>query len=106
MRIVGEPWYDVPVQMRHDIAETGEIYFFRCKQFAQQSFDRKDNAHQPRAIRLGEVRHFLDVIIQDHPAESGVIGVARENHMREAVIPEHFATSLRAQRAVAAKVIE
>ncbi len=106
MRVVGESWDDVPVQMRHDIAETGEIDFFRRKQFAQQSLDHIDDAHEPRAIRPGEVRHFLRVLIEDDPAESGVIGIAHEHHAREAVVPEHFSTSLRAQRTVAASVIE
>ena len=99
MRIVGKSRDDVPVQMRHNIAETGEIDFFRRKQLAQQSLDNIDDAHQPCAIRLGEVRHFLRVVIEDDPAESGVIGIAREHHAPKAVVPEHFATSLRAQRA-------
>ena len=99
MRIAGESRYHVPVQMRHDVAETGEIDFFRRKQIAQQSFDRIDDTHQPRSIGFGQIRHFPGVGLQDHAAESGVIGIAREHHAREAVVPEHFATSLRAQRA-------
>ena len=106
MRVVEESWYHVPMQMRHDVTETREIDLFRRKQFAQQSLDRIDDAHQPRALRLGEVRHFLGVGFQNHAAESGVIGIAHEHHAREAVVPEHFSTSLRAQRTVAASVIE
>ena len=99
MRIVGESWYHMPVQMRHDIAEAGEIDLFRRKQLAQQSLDRVDDAQQPRTIPLGEVRHFPRVIIQDDPAEAGMIRIANQHHASEAVVPKDFAPGLRAQRA-------
>lgn len=97
MRVVGEPGYDVPVQMRNDIAKTGEVDFIRRQQFAQALFDGMDRAHQLRSLLLGQVGHFPDMCIQDHTAEPGVIGVSRHYDARETVVPDDLSAALAAK---------
>ena len=89
----------MPVQVRHDVAETGEIDLVGPQQFAQQAFDCINDVHQAGALSIGEIRHFRRVLGQDHAAESRVIVILHEHHAHEAIVPQHFSAGRNAELA-------
>jgi hypothetical protein len=50
MRVVQEARNQVPVQVRHEIAETRHVHLVRREQRAKRGLDTKHDAHQVLAI--------------------------------------------------------
>lgn len=97
MRIVSKTRDQVPVQMRHHIAEAGQIDFLRLQNLALRSFYLADHLHQGRAFRYRQIGHFPDVRIPDHAAKAGVIRIVDQHDAQLRVAEDDFTTRDRAQ---------
>ena len=65
----------MPVQMRRQIAETGDIHFLRPQRFTQYGFESENRFHENLPIRDTEVGELFDMFIPHNPAKTA-IGVA------------------------------
>lgn len=90
----------MPVQVRYDIAERGEVDLVGAHHVAHGLFGFAHHLHQTAAFYGLQVSHFLDVAMQNHAAEAGVIGrVGHVDDAAEVVLPEQFFAACFAQRA-------
>ena len=88
----------MPVQMRNDIAERGEVDLVGMQHVAHGLFGFAHHLHQTAALGGCQVGHFLDVLIKDDAAKAGVIGrVGSVDHAAKVVFPEDFFASSFAQ---------
>jgi hypothetical protein len=61
----------MPVQMRHRVAEAGQINLVRLDQQSNGRFNGKDETHQMTSFRHRQIGHFPHMRAPNHPAESG-----------------------------------
>lgn len=99
MRIVAEAGNQMPVQMRHHIAEAGQVDFLGLHHFTQRGFDLTHGAHQGRPVFYRQIGHFLDVCIPDHAAEARVIGICNQYDAQLLIAEQDFAAGFFAQLA-------
>lgn len=97
MCIVGKAWNQMPVQMRHHIAEASQVDFFRLQDFAQRRLNLTYRTHQGRSIFYRQISHFLDVCIPDHAAEAGVIRIGDQDDAQLFIAEKNFSAGLFAQ---------
>ena len=57
------------MQMRGEIAEAGQIHFFRCEACPQRGFYFENRIHEFSAINRRKIGHFLDMRVPDHATE-------------------------------------
>ena len=88
MFVVSKTRDHVPVQMWHLVAERGEIHFVRVQQLAQRRLDRKHRLHKMQAFSCRQVGHFLYMPVENHPAETRIIRVARQDYTQRGVLPQ------------------
>jgi hypothetical protein len=98
--VSGEARDHVPVHVRHDVPEAGEVDLVGLEALAQRRFDREHDLHEASALGGVQVGHLARVAAEYHPAEAGVVGVADEHDAAERVAPEHVAAVLAAELAV------
>ena len=82
----------MPVDVRRKIAQAGEVDLVRRHDLAQHGFNRQHDLHAVRAIRLGKVSHFSNVIIPDHTALAGVARFDDIHHAAAGVLPQEGST--------------
>ena len=85
----------MPVQMRHEITETGEIYLIGAQQKPQAAFDAVDHAHQMSAVGFGKVAHFGHMSGPDDATESWKgfrLGTLYTYHAASRVAPKQLPT--------------
>ncbi len=85
------------MQVRGKVAEAGEIYFIRPHHFAYRRFDGEYGCHQMRSFGSGKIGHFLDVLLPDHAAETGIVGILNQHCPATVILPEQCAANLIAQ---------
>ena len=61
----------MPVQVGHDITETGEIDLVGVDAVADDDLDRPEHVEQMQAVGGGKVRHFAHMRLPDDAAETG-----------------------------------
>jgi hypothetical protein len=88
----------MPVQMRHQVAERGQIDLVGRHHLAQRGFGRQHHSHQGRLVVRRQVGHFLDVGIQDDAQKAGVIRFIGAHHATEVVLPQQGAAGCGTQR--------
>ena len=71
MTIVNPTRDEMPMEMRHDITEAGQIDFVGLEDLAQQGFDLPYNGHEVVPIGAIEVGHFCNMAAPNHPTKSG-----------------------------------
>lgn len=99
MRVVGVPRNDMPMHMRHLVAETGEIDLEWRETGAHGALQRENAAHQVVAVGDLEIGHFGRVRLPDDAAETRVIGIIDTNDTTAGVLPQHRLIGRVAQRA-------
>lgn len=61
----------MPVQVRSDVAEAGEIHLVREYGGAHDRFDGADDIEQVASVGRRQVGHFADMRMPNHSAEAG-----------------------------------
>lgn len=97
MCVVGKAWNQMPVQMRHHIAQASQIDFFRLQDFAQRRFNLTYRTHQGGSIFDCQIGHFLDVCIPDNAAEAGVICISDQHDAQLLIAEKNFSAGFFAQ---------
>jgi hypothetical protein len=82
MRVVSVARDDMPVQVRHDIAQTGDVDFRRRHRFAHGQFDLVQGFVEEQAVFLRQVVHLAHVIAPDHAAKARIAGVVDQDHSK------------------------
>src|SRR5262245_28169752 len=82
---------DVPMEVRHLIAETREIDLVGCERRAQRRLDREHHAHEAAALGVSQIRHLANMAVEDHPAEGRVIAIADEDDATKIIAPYDLA---------------
>jgi hypothetical protein len=100
MAIIGETRDDVPMQMGHHVAQAGQIDFVRIQALPQSGFHLEHCDHQALSACRRQVRHFLDMGVQYHPAKPRIVRIANQNDAAKIVLPEDVLACVTAQRAV------
>jgi hypothetical protein len=88
---------DMPMQMRSHVAEAGEIDLVRMYHLSYRRFDGKYGCHEMPSFGSGQIGHLFDVLLPDHTAEAGVVGIRNQHHTTSFILPEQFAANLIAQ---------
>jgi len=88
MAIILPPRNDVPVQVRDDIAKTGQIDLVRGKQLPHHRFDSENNLHQIMSSVLRQIAHFTHVICPDHAAKARIERITDPNDATVPGLPE------------------
>src|SRR5450759_728521 len=88
---------DMPMQMRGHVAEAGEVDLVRMYHLSYRCFDGKYDRHEMPSFGSGKICHFFDVLIPDHTAEAGVVGIRNQHHTTSFILPEQCAANLIAQ---------
>ncbi len=79
--IVVETRHHMPMQVRHNVAETGQIDFGRCKYATHGRFHTVDHVHQFVTLMRRQVGHFGNVLLPDNAAKCRRVGfVVHGNH--------------------------
>ena len=79
-RVVTKSRDDVPVQVRRQIAETGDIHFLRPQRLPQRGLQREYRVHKYLTIRRREIGEFPDMLVPDNAAETGIGGTISTAH--------------------------
>ena len=80
----------MPMQMRHCIAQAGKIDFVRLYYQPYRGFDSEYRSHELQAFRGSKIRHFLDMTVQDHTAETAILRVVYQYHTTKIILPKQF----------------
>jgi hypothetical protein len=88
---------DMPMQMRSQVTEAGEIDFVRPHHFAYHCFDSKYDCHQMYSFGSGKISHFLDVQLPDYSTETRIVGILDPHHAASFILPEQCTAHLIAQ---------
>jgi hypothetical protein len=99
MRVVGKPWYHVPVEVGNSIAEAREIHFQWFEVLPHDRLDRENDAHQVQPIVFGKIGHFSYVRFPDHATKTGVAGFGDVYNPAPLVLPEQLSAGSSAQLA-------
>lgn len=89
----------MPVQMRHHIAQAGQIDFLRLQDFALRRFNLADRTHQGGSIFDCQIGHFLDVRIPDDAAKAGIICISDQHDAQLFIAENNFAAGFFTQLA-------
>ena len=88
---------DMPMQMRGHVAEAGEIDLVRMHHLSYRRFDGKYGCHEMPSFGSGQIGHLFDMLLPDHKAEAGVVGIRNQHHTTSFILPEQCAANLIAQ---------
>lgn len=91
MAIIPVAGNDVPMQMRNNIAQAGEVDLVGGETLSQHLLNGEHHGHHMIAFLCREITHFLDVFMPDHAAKAGVIRIIHQYNAALAVLPERFA---------------
>jgi hypothetical protein len=91
MRVVAEARDHMPVQVRHDIAERGEVDLVGRHHFTQRGFAGEHHLHQCLPLGDRQVGHFPDVGIEDDAQKTRVVRLVGAHHAALGVAPQHAA---------------
>lgn len=91
MRVLAEARYHVPMQMGREIAEGRQIDLLRAHYFPQDSFHRKNDAHEICPGVLGQIGHLLDVVGPDDAAKTAVARLVDVDDAAAGIAPNEFA---------------
>ncbi len=80
----------MPMHMRHHVTQAGQIDLVRLGNLPYRRLHRKYHSHQTLPLDGWQIGHFLDVRVQDHAAETGVICLIDPDHTAEGVGPEDY----------------
>ena len=95
MAVVRKTRNDVPVQMRRDITQTGEVDLQRMERFKQSLLHRHDDTHQVIAILLSQVAHFPDMVIPDNATEARITWIVYVHDSAKRVLPDQISAAAR-----------
>jgi len=91
---------NVPVQVRYDVAQAGQIDFGREQHPAHRCFSAPHRRHHFLPRFGGQIRHLGHMVAPNHAAKRGCGGrVVYGNHTQAAVLPQHGFIFSTAQRA-------
>jgi len=79
MRIIGKARNDVPVQVRHHVAETGQVDLSGASSSRSTRSTTKHGLHQPLALGFGEVGSSLSCGRSRSPGNRRDIGIADQH---------------------------
>ena len=68
MPVIVEAWNNVPVQVRDQIAQTGEVDFVGLQQLAQRLFNDENDMHEVVLLCGRKIAHFAYVCVPDDAA--------------------------------------
>ena len=87
------------MQMRHHVAEAGQIDLVRRKKLAHHRLDGENDGHQVVPLRRVEIAHFAAMRVPDHPTETRVIRIFDADDPAGGTLPKNRATGRGAQLA-------
>jgi hypothetical protein len=99
VRVVRMAGNDVPVQVRHLIAEAGEVDLVRRHRLALSGLDREHHLHDPLPLQRVEVAHLTHVRVRNDADKAGMVGIVDEHDAQQLVAVDHLAAVSGAQRA-------
>lgn len=82
----------MPMNMRNDISEAGQIDLVGGKQLTNNRFDGINDMHQRIPRCRVEVRHLANVFVPDDTAKAGVIWIINPNNSAFCRLPEDSAS--------------
>ncbi len=89
----------VPVQVRHLVAQAGDVHLQRRQRAALDRLYRARRAQHVQRVGLVEVAEFAHVRIPHHAQEARIVGVVHRDDAQPTVIGEHAPAGAAAQRA-------
>ncbi len=89
MCVIGMTGDDMPVHMRHLVAEAGKIDLERHEALTHGGFERENAVHQVISVGWIQIGHLGNVRLPGNPAETGVVRIINANHATARVLPEH-----------------
>ena len=93
-RVIEEPRNDMPVQVWREIAEAGQVYFFRAQRQPQCRLQREYRIHENFSVGGAQIGHFLYVCVPDNAAKTGIccaIGTVHSHHAPFIAANDEFA---------------
>lgn len=100
MPVIAPARNDMPMHMRHHIAERGEIDFVWCEHIDQCLFDRIDRAHQHITLGRRQLGHFGLVGMPDDARKTGIVRVSGVDDAKQWPSPQDGAAVFAAERAI------
>lgn len=88
---------DVPVHMRNNIAEAGQIDLVRIEERTQSAFNAENSTHQPLLLGHIQVRHFGDMTLENYSAKARIVSIGHANDATEIISPKQIASGRAAQ---------
>lgn len=91
MGVVSAARNDVPVHVRHHVAQARHVHLVGPDDIAHGLLRREHHVHQVAPVVRGEIGGFGDMAIQDDAAEAGVLSVVDQDDAGEIIFVEHVA---------------
>ena len=88
MPVIAEAWNNMPVQMRDQIAQTGEVDFVRLQQLAQRLLNDENDLHEVVLLCGRKIAHFAYMCVPDDAAQSGIIRFIGQDNAQLVILPE------------------
>ncbi len=98
MGIVGKAWNHMPMQMRHHIAQAGQVDLVRLHDCADGYFSTDYPVEQVCPVGWSEIAHFTHMLFPDDAAETGIAGFFNQQNPEQGIFVQQFAGRQGAKR--------
>jgi hypothetical protein len=89
----------VPVEVRSQVSQAGQIDFIRLQHLPNRTFHREHHSHQVLSFRYWQIGHFLDMVRPDDAAEARIIAVFDQHNPTQCILPQRCSAHIFTQLA-------